>query len=424
MSTKEGEEQSGVDIQGRSELGEDGSLHPAPDAGASANIDEVPPDGEGVSAESTGNEENDGAGGDGEGEYFALDESDGKHGEKQHKKKHKHGKHSKHKHTKTELKHIILFICDPQCDFLKEGPMPIPNSKQDSIRIADMIMSHIHEITEIYVSLDSRHKTHISNPISWVNENGETPEEYTEISREDVENGKYRARMNVLQERFSKYVTTLAELNKDPLILWPEHCLVGTEGHAITPEINEALQEWAGKNMATVEYIIKGTNVSTEMYSAISAEVEIENDPSTSLDLAMVERLSMCDRVIICGQSLSHTVNHTLRDLSTHWNPDSFDKIFLLKDCTSALPGFESVAESFLQDMRSKGISLTSSLEAFIWDDSDSAGVSSSEALDNDAAEVEEKSEIHAEGEAIDENTDQGVEQGANIDAQQENDFN
>ena len=290
-----------------------------------------------------------------------------KDGEKSHKKKHKH-RHGKHKEKKAKMKHVVLFICDPQCDFLKEGPLPIPKSKQDSIRISDMIMNNIHEITEIYVSLDSRHKTHISNPISWVDNAGDTPAPYTVIKQEDVEKGVFRARMKVLQDSFLEYVTALADNKREPLILWPEHCLVGTEGHAIVPEINEALQEWAGKNMATVEYIIKATNVATEMYSAISAEVAQPEDPATALDLVMVERLSLTDRVLVCGQSLSHTVNHTMRDLTTHWKTGKMDKLYLLDDCTSPLPGFESVAEEFLLEMREKGVVVTPSPEAFNWD--------------------------------------------------------
>ena len=256
------------------------------------------------------------------------------------------------------------------------------------------------------MSLNSRHKTHISNPISWVNEKGETPEAYTVVKKEDLEKGKYRARMHLLQDSYFEYVNALEKNNRDPLVLWPEHCLVGTEGHAITPEINEALQEWAGKNMATVEYIIKGTNVCTEMYSAISAEIAQPEDPATSLDLVMVERLSMTDRVLVCGQSLSHSVNHTLRDLSTHWREENMGKLYLLNDCTSALPGFESVAEDFLQDMRDKGVVITSCQEAFVWEDLESLAIAEKGALSDGEGKVgdgEASEVIDAQNRDIDE---------------------
>ena len=60
---------------------------------------------------------------------------------------------------------------------------------------------------------------------------------------------------------------------------------------AVMPQINEALQDWAAHRLTTVEYIIKATNTHTEMYSAICCEVPDPNDPSTELDLGMIERL-------------------------------------------------------------------------------------------------------------------------------------
>jgi len=181
-----------------------------------------------------------------------------------HKKKHKH-RHRHHKKGKSKRKTIVLFVCDPQSDYLKDGALPIPTARADATRLGDMIHEHLMDITEIYVSLNSRHKTHIANPVSWVTEAGIAPKPYTVIRKEDVASGVYRARLPGLQDNFLEYVTALEMSGRDALVLWPDHCLVGTEGHAVIPEINEPLQEWAGQNLATVEYIIKATSCATEM---------------------------------------------------------------------------------------------------------------------------------------------------------------
>ena len=47
----------------------------------------------------------------------------------------------------------VLFIIDPQVDFLPTGCLPIPGSDEDSERIAEMIKEHVDEIDEIYVSI-------------------------------------------------------------------------------------------------------------------------------------------------------------------------------------------------------------------------------------------------------------------------------
>ena len=270
---------------------------------------------------------------EGEAEAEEEDGNDGHEDHKKHKKKHK----KKQKGVGFGIKkNIALIICNPQNDFLPDGKLPIPTAINDGNRISEMIMEHIGEISDIYVSLDSRHRSHISNPLSWVD--GETsskhPEAYTVISRQDVENGKWKSRVGILQETFETYVHDLEDTDRNPLLIWPEHCLVGTFGHAVMPTVNEALQEWAEKNLCTIEYIIKATSCLTEMYSCLSAEVPTDADPSTCLDLGMIDRLQSADKVIVCGQSLSHTVNMTVNDLVNNWDvPNS--NICLLLDCCS-----------------------------------------------------------------------------------------
>lgn len=79
--------------------------------------------------------------------------------------------------------------------------------------------------------------------------------------------------------------------------IWPEHCLIGSPGHAVVPCVNQALQDWAEHSLNTVTYIMKGTNCLTEMYSALCAEVPIKNDSSTCLDTKTITRLEAADQV-------------------------------------------------------------------------------------------------------------------------------
>ena len=58
-----------------------------------------------------------------------------------------------------------------------------------------------------------------------------------------------------------------------------------------------------------------------------------------------------------------------MRDFLKHWKADENNKLFILKDCCSSLPGFESKAEAFLQEMQDLGVSLVNSTEAFAWPD-------------------------------------------------------
>ena len=299
---------------------------------------------------------------------------------KKHHHKHKHHHSKDEKHKKGIDQKVVLFICDPQNDYSDQGTIPIPNAMADSNRIYDLIMDHLDDISEIYVSLDSRHRTHISNQISWTNKKGKRPEPFQVITAQEVTKGKWKAKQKALQQEYLDYVTNLEQAEKQPFMIWPDHCLVGTYGHAVMPSINEALQNWAGHNLTTVEYIIKATNCFTEMYSALSGEVPDPNDPSTEMDLGMVERLAAADRVIFCGESLSHTVQMTMKDVISNWHEEEYDKIYLLSDCSSPVPGFESMAEDFVRECKEKGVQVVPASECFEFEDEEGHGEEIAEA--------------------------------------------
>ena len=248
----------------------------------------------------------------------------------------------------------ILFIIDPQNDFHPGGTLGVPGAHEDSRRIADFIRSNINAIDEIYVSLDSHHRIHIAHGVFWKNTAGEHPPPFTLIRSEDVATKKWIPVDESKQTYALQYTKALEEKGRFVLCIWPEHCLIGTDGHAVVPLLNEALQEWVRQKMKTVEYVHKGMNCLTEMYSAIAAEVPIPEDPSTNINRQLLESLHNADKLFFCGEAKSHCVNYTMRDIAAHWQKER-SALVLLNDCTSAVPGFEEAAQAFEQDMRALG---------------------------------------------------------------------
>jgi nicotinamidase/pyrazinamidase len=51
----------------------------------------------------------------------------------------------------------VLLIIDPQVDFHPGGNLAVPGANEDSARTAQMIMDHVEDIDEIYITLDSHH---------------------------------------------------------------------------------------------------------------------------------------------------------------------------------------------------------------------------------------------------------------------------
>jgi hypothetical protein len=54
---------------------------------------------------------------------------------------------------------------------------------------------------------------------------------------------------------------------------------------------------------------------------------------------------------------MSHTVNYTMHDLTVHW-PGNKNRLVLLKDGCSAVPGYEAVAETFMSMISDAGVQL------------------------------------------------------------------
>ena len=197
---------------------------------------------------------------------------------------------------------IILLIIDPQNDFHDppkdsgpaEGPltpgrtinparpkrtMAIPGANEDATFIAQLIRHHIEEISDIFVTMDSHHKIHIAHQISWMKGCGpnrvkrkwiekgreqyeyykenDRPEPFTYISHLDIANNEWIPSSHLNKVWCLNYTEKL-EMSGHKLRIWPEHCLLGTRGHAVVSEINSALQAWAKATQKQVNYIKKG----------------------------------------------------------------------------------------------------------------------------------------------------------------------
>lgn len=259
-----------------------------------------------------------------------------------------------------------VLLIDPQNDFHEGGALAVVGATADSERLAAMIEGHKDKISQICVTLDSHHKMHIANPCFWKDQSGKHPNPFTLITPKDIEEGKWTPTRPSLLQHSLEYTRALEADGRYVCCIWPEHCLIGTPGHNVVPSINKALQSWAGHHFDCVNYVNKGTNCLTEMYSGLKADVVIFEDPSTALNTKLIERLMEADRVLIGGQAKSHCVNFTLRDLVAHWPTDLCQKLVLLCDGTSSVTGFEKEGDKFVEDMKKSGVKVCTIKEAFL----------------------------------------------------------
>lgn len=243
-----------------------------------------------------------------------------------------------------------LVIIDPQNDFIISptfaGSLGVPGAYEDMLRVAEYIKKENPE--HIVVTLDTHNVFDIAHKAWWVNAEGQNPSQFTIITKEDVQNGVWKASKPEFQEHAEFYVSKLAEQKKYKLCIWPDHCIEGTEGHKVNPELNESLKEWELKNNKKVEYVYKGMNHKTEHYSALKAEVVLE-DEDTKLRQDIIDSLSKYDEIVITGEASSHCVAGTTIDLLDNVNQKTRESVVVLKNCMSPVPGFESGATAFFE---------------------------------------------------------------------------
>ena len=262
---------------------------------------------------------------------------------------------------------VHLLIIDPQKDFCSPsnpaGSLFVPGADTDMQRLTKMIDRVGPKLDDIHVTIDSHRTVDIAHPIFWKDAKGNHPTPFTIISVDDVESAKWMTTNPGYAKWGLEYVRELKAKNRYVLCIWPEHCIIGSEGHSLDSGISDALIKWERDNFAIVDYVTKGSNISTEHYSAVSAEVPLQNDPSTQLNTRLIDTLQQADLIAVAGEALSHCLKFTVTDIANNFGEDNIKKLVLLRDATSSVPGFEQWGEDFVKDLSARGMQVSTTTE-------------------------------------------------------------
>jgi nicotinamidase/pyrazinamidase len=265
------------------------------------------------------------------------------------------------------INRVHLVVIDPQNDFSdSKGALFVNGADADmKDRLPKMIRRLGGRLDDLHITLDSHHPLHIAHPIFWKDSKGNHPNPFTLISVSDVEKGVWTTTQPSLYKRGLDYVKALEKGGRYALVIWPPHCLIGSQGHSVVPELHAAITEWENNEFGVAGYITKGSNPFTEHYSGLSAEVQDPTDPGTQLNTTLINTLvNDADVVAVCGEALSHCVASTITDLVNNMgDPKYATKIVLLADAMSSVTGFEHLGTKFLDDMKAKGVKISSTTD-------------------------------------------------------------
>jgi len=262
---------------------------------------------------------------------------------------------------------------------------------EDAQRVAAMITENINCIDRIIATLDIRYKLHISHAGFWINDDGFHPEPNTEIKSKDVQSGKYVPNPKIqlsdtdvmvesksfqdynmilnddkevdLYQYAIQYLTQLEASGRFNHTIWPEHCLMGTDGSNIVPSIMEAIMEWTDETGKSVEWLDRGQNTLTEMTSVMRADVVVSEDTEYNYDF--LSSLLLSEKLLVAGQAKSHAVNWSLRDILEWWPEVDTNRIVLLMDGTSPVEGFEKESQALEVYLTARGVQINSIADEF-----------------------------------------------------------
>ena len=257
-----------------------------------------------------------------------------------------------------EDKHRIgLLLVDVQNTFclpgfeLYVGGRSGTGAVDDNRRLCEFIYQHLHQLTEIIITMDTHQAMQIFHAIFLVDRDGNHPPAYSNISYEDIQQGKWSINPAVctllkLNEEQAKeyllhYTKSLAKKGKYQLTIWPYHAMLGSIGHALVAAIEEAVFFHTVARYSQPTLLLKGDQPLTEHYSIVGPEVLTFADGKrlAKKSTAVLQKLRELDALFIAGQAKSHCVAWTVEDIIAQIRQtkelELFKKIYLLEDCTS-----------------------------------------------------------------------------------------
>lgn len=220
---------------------------------------------------------------------------------------------------------IGLIVIDGQKDFCEGGNLGVTGGHDAMCRVANMIDRIGKNLSGIDLTIDAHHQHHIAHSIMWVDKNGKHPAPFTQIKEGDIigSDAIYRATNPAFQTYQEEYIKNLAIRNTERENLgllriehniWPDHCLIGTDGMSIHNEIIRAIHSWECSKMRPAQKTTKGSYIFAEHFSVLKAEVQDNNVPETKVNMRLIDKLAKYDQLAWCGLAKDYCLMNSFID--------------------------------------------------------------------------------------------------------------
>lgn len=246
---------------------------------------------------------------------------------------------------------ILMLIIDMQNDFCQpEGALYVKGAEKDISRLSKFIRKNSEKIHNIILTQDYHNVIDISHPVFWEDKHGKHPAPFTEINLKQILGGIWKPRFQ--KEKAIEYIRKLEKNGDFHHTVWPEHCIIGSDGAAIHSGVLEPVKDWARKG-SFYEVVEKGTHPLTEHFGALKANVPMPGSPETQINTDLVNKLSAAGRIYIAGEARSHCVAITVRQM-IH-TAGLARKLYIIQDCMTDIEGFGAEADKIYDKARAEG---------------------------------------------------------------------
>lgn len=268
------------------------------------------------------------------------------------------------------MKKNALLIIDPQNSFCNpgdvngkgKGSLYVVGAEKDMERLSGWINQNSNEIDFIAITIDSHQPNDIAHPSFWQDKDGNFPQPFTVITSKDVESGVWTPRFD--PKRCLEYLINLENQGEYPHLIWPPHCLIGSEGAAIYQPLMDSIINWTirGKFYQTVT---KGTYPFSEHFGAFQAQIPDPQRPETQLNQNLIRTLETYQNVYLAGEAKSHCVANSLKQVLNE-APMLAAKFIVLEDCMSNVTGFETLAIPIYDKAKQMGVRFAKSSDKIL----------------------------------------------------------
>lgn len=298
--------------------------------------------------------------------------------------------------AKTGESRLLLDI-DGESDFAEKGRLPVAGTFADLARLGERIIRGVIEefYTDFLFTIDKHPPFHISLPPWWRNvDTDEMPQlEGDPMILSLVDDNAKRPVFNglhVVSGRNVKYTpyrsvnlkTATGEnhavvyhnhliANKEPGIwAFATHCIEGTDGINIIPELAELIAWAAAARDIQPMYLYKGMLAQVDFFGPFRPCMDVADHAQGSWQTAYLDMIASCNVIDVAGEAEDFCVRYAVQQLIEYYRdhvgrPDVLDRIRFIGDCTSPIvPGGPAV-KALHADMAANRIKVIKSTDSF-----------------------------------------------------------